>query len=389
MTNQNPIAQNKSTKIIILSYLSTLALFVGTAFVSGAIVHTGNISELYKYLVIGIIGIGLFIAGSFVQESIINSKNLQEEGVTKFFLFSLMLSVGIGMISGGTQHFSDFPVYSSYLIPIGLIVSYLAFLLKNNFTFTKNLVVIGLIFTVIAGAGFVGLNTYAKNLTDQATKDKAALCKKSSFNPFTINAQASASHDETSCPTVINNNQVAMHDMDSMVTSNQSFLQNMIPHHQEAINTSYIIQATTQDPELKQFAGNVITNQNKEVKEMKEWYKKWFNKEYTNNDSYIPMMTKMNGLSGTQLDKAYIQGMTLHHTGAIQMAKKMQTIKDPKPELLTLASNIIKDQNSEIQMLNNWLKSKFTQDPSSNSSTSKSENRLPVSKVESDGHASH
>ncbi len=389
MTNQDPTAQNKSTKTIILYYFSTLALFVGTAFVSGAIVHTGNISELYKYLVIGIIGIGLFIAGSFIQESIINSKNLQEEGIAKFFLFSLMLSVGIGMISGGTQHFSDFPVYSSYLIPIGLIVSYLAFLLKNNFTFTKNLVVIGLIFTVMAGAGFIGLNTYAKNLTDQAIKVTSALCKKSSFNPFTIDALASASHDETTCPMVMDTNQVTTHDMDSIVTSDQSFLENMIPHHQEAINTSYIIQATTQDLELKQFAGNVITNQNKEVKEMKEWYKKWFNKEYIDNTLYKPMMTKMNGLSGTQLNKSYIQDMALHHTGAIQMAKKMQTIKDPKPELLTLASNIIKDQNSEIQILNGWLKSKFTQDPSNSSSASKSENRLPVSKVESDGHAAH
>ncbi|MGL4759820.1 MAG: DUF305 domain-containing protein [Patescibacteria group bacterium] len=387
------MTQNKPTKIVLLTYLSTLALFIGTAFVSGAIVHTGNISELYKYLVIGAIGIGLFIAGSFAQELISNGKSLKSEGIFKFFMFSLMLSVGIGMISGGTQHFSDFPLYSSYLIPLGLIVSYFAFLLKNNFQFTKNLIIVGFVLTGIAGAGFFGLSAYAKNLTEQASKDKAALCK-TSYNPFVINVQASVGHDETSCSTASTNTTktnttTEVHDMSSMVTNNQSFIDNMIPHHQEAINTSYTIQATTQDPELKQFATSVITSQTKEVTQMKEWYKLWFNKEYTDNTSYIPMMTKMNGLSGNQLDKAYIEGMIGHHKGAIQMAEKILTIKDAKAEVATLSNNIIKDQNKEIDILNGLLKTKFAQTPSTNTNSSKSQSPASTPKVDSDGHTGH
>ena len=380
------MTQNTSTKLILLTYLSTLALFIGSGFVSGAIVHTGDISELYKYLVIGIVGIGLFIVGSFIQEALLNAKNLKDEGVVKFFLSSLILAVGIGMISGGTQHFSDFPIYASYLIPLGLIVSYVAFLLKNSFKFTRDLIIIGFILTGIAAGGFFSLNTYAKNSVEQAAKTRADLCNKAASNPTAYGEINTGDHhgNDVPCPTInhqlMTTGTIAAHDMSSVITNNQNFIENMTPHHMEAINTSYIVQATTLDPELKQFASSVITNQSKEVLEMKNSYKQLFNKDYVDNTSYAPMMTKMNGLGGSALDRAYIEGMVAHHTGAVQMAQKMLTIKDIKPELLTLSNNIIKDQIKEIEILNGWLMSKFIQSQPSSPSTTK---------IDSDGHTGH
>jgi hypothetical protein len=272
--------QNKTTKTVILTYISYLALFIGTGFISGAIVHTGNISELEKYIIIGLVGISLFVAGSFMQESIINANNPNGQNVIKFFIFSLMLSIGIGMISGGTQHFSDFPIYSSYLIPIGFILSYVAFLLKNNFTFTKKLLITGGILTLIAVFGFFGLNTFAKNLIEQKDKDKVSLCTKTSYNPFVISTQATAGHNDESvtCNTQSKNNLESKnncpseqsrkempsmcildskvnanmsHDMSKMVKDDKTFLENMIPHHIEAINTSKIITQSTGDSEIK------------------------------------------------------------------------------------------------------------------------------------------
>lgn len=379
--SQNTIT---TTKTVILAYLSTLALFIGTGFISGAIVHTGNISEVSKYIVIGIVGILIFVIGSFVQESILNAKNLKEEGAVKFILFSLILSVGIGMISGGTQHFSDFPIYSSYLVPIGLLISYIAFLLKNNFEFTKNLIIVGLILTGIAGFGFVGLNSYAKNLTKGDSKASLERCNKTSqsfFNAFIIQVKASVGHEERDdCPksTNPNLNPGKNHDMSSLVTNDESFIYEMLPHHQEAINTSQIIVASSQDSELKSFAQNVITTQTSEVNQMKLWYKKWFNKEYTGNQEYMPMMNDMNSKSGIELDKSYIQGMVVHHQGAVQMAQKILTLKNTKPEIKTLAQNIIQDQNKEIEKLNDWLKTKFDQNTSAKTSSLTSiENTCP------------
>ena len=386
----NYMTQNKTTKTVLLTYLSYLSLFVGSAFISGAIVHTGNISELGKYVIIGIIGISMFIGGSFVQESILNTSNLKEEGVAKFFLFSLMLSIGIGMISGGTQHFSDFPTYSSYLIPIGFILSYFAFLLKNNFRFTKNLLISGSLLILIAGLGFLGLNTYAKNLTEQTAKNKAALCTKTSFNPFLINAQASAGHDEQiNCDTKTDQKIVSkpmVHDMDSMVTDDKSFLENMIPHHIEAINTSKIIIQSTKDTELKAFATAVISDQNKEVEMMKTLYKSLTKNDYKDNGLYEPMMTKMNSMMDIDLDKAYIKGMIEHHEGAIEMAKKVLPITKLS-DVKILANSISTNQTKEVEKLNGWLETKFISAPAISQSISTSSSSKIM--MDSDGHMNH
>lgn len=146
--------------------------------------------------------------------------------------------------------------------------------------------------------------------------------------------------------------------MGESVKDDKSFLEEMIPHHQEAVDTSIKILNSTSDPELKVFVQKVITDQNKEINEMKTWHKDWFGKEYTTNQNYKPMMTEMSGKTGKDLDKAYIKGMIMHHEGAIEMAKKIKTITQ-KPELLTTANNIISSQETEKNTLMNWLMSKY------------------------------
>jgi uncharacterized protein (DUF305 family) len=341
----------------ILSYFSYLALFVGTGFISGAIVHTGNPSELGKYIVIGLVGATLFVGESFVQDFISEHKTTQ---VGKFFALSLLLSIGIGMISGGTQHFSDFPIYSSYLVPLGLVVSYFAFLLKNNISFNKQLLIAGTIIVLVAGAGFFGFNSYAKNLVVEKTK--LTICKTSN-SLFEISAKASVGHEETTCPV---DNSIKMetkmenHDMAAMVVDDKNFVENMIPHHIEAINTSKIIVQSTKDAEIKQFAETVIIDQIKEVELMKNLYKTIAGSDYQNNNSYKPMMSAMNSQMGAELEKAYIAGMIEHHDGAVKMANKILIITKSN-ELKKLGNDIVTNQTKEIALLNGWLKTKFAQ----------------------------
>ena len=355
-----PNNQKQSTKNIILSYLSYLALFIGTAFISGGIVHSGNISQIPKYIGIGIAGVSLFLAGSFVQEFVLNRKNLKEEGYIKFFTFSLLLSIGIGMISGGVQHFSDFPAYSSYLIPIGLILSLIAYLLKNNYHINKKLwTVIVATFILVSIPLYFVLSTYANTLIKQT--DNA--CKVTFFE---VKAYASEGHSESNCdsakkPSTSESSKMTddkmMKGMDHMsmdVKDDQSFIEGMIPHHQEAIDSSNKLLLTTTDKELKAFAQGVITAQSKEINEMKTWYKTWFNKEYTPNSSYMAMMGGMNGKTGAELDKEYVKGMIAHHNGAIEMAKKIQPITK-RPEITKLVNDIILSQTGEVKTLEKRL----------------------------------
>jgi uncharacterized protein (DUF305 family) len=356
------MSNSKSTREILFSYFSYIILFIGSAFVSGAIVHSGNVAEIPKYTVIGILGVSLFIAGSFLQEYIVNKDTTKQGGVLKFFLFSLLLSIGIGMISGGTQHFTDFPIYSSYLIPLGLILSLVAFLLKNNFFIsTKAWATIIGIFVLISIPLHFGLMTYANSIKTQ----KTPLCAtKIGFIPLVITVAASGGDHQEEC---LNNKfQDKMTggmimDKSSIVEvkDDKSFIEYVIPHHQDAVDGSNKVLATTQDPELKAFVNNVIKTQGQEITLLKGYYKTWFGKDYVDNGSYKAMMRGTK--SGVEADKEYIAGMLGHHSGIIDIAKMVLVDSkfQFKPEILTLSKQIIKDQKADNIVLNRWLVEKY------------------------------
>jgi uncharacterized protein (DUF305 family) len=142
------------------------------------------------------------------------------------------------------------------------------------------------------------------------------------------------------------------------IKDDKSFLFEMIPHHQEAVDSSQTILKSTKDIDIKTFAEKVIVDQNKEIADMKTWYKDISSKEYTVNATYRSMMTGMNSKTGADLDKEYISGMVAHHQMAITMSNSVLKIaKDARVK--TIAYNIIKNQQSEIKVLSEWLSTKF------------------------------
>ena len=54
-------------------------------------------------------------------------------------------------------------------------------------------------------------------------------------------------------------------------------------------------------------------------------------------------------------DVDFVQGMIPHHQGAIDMAKVVLE-KGKDPEIKKLAEGIVKAQESEIKLMNDWLK---------------------------------
>lgn len=57
-----------------------------------------------------------------------------------------------------------------------------------------------------------------------------------------------------------------------------AFLQQMIAHHQGAIDMARLVLSTSTRPELVKFANDMITNQQKEIDTMVSWQKTWFAK---------------------------------------------------------------------------------------------------------------
>ncbi len=55
----------------------------------------------------------------------------------------------------------------------------------------------------------------------------------------------------------------------------QEFLSEMIVHHEGAVQMAELALKNAQHQELKDLANNIITAQNKEIQQMKEWQKQW------------------------------------------------------------------------------------------------------------------
>jgi uncharacterized protein (DUF305 family) len=348
---------NPTTKTI-LNYLSYLSLFIGTGFISGAIVHSGRISEIPKYIAIGVLGVFLFAIGSLTQEILSGKHSMNKLEAAKFFLFSLFLSIGIGMISGGFQHFTDFPAYSSFLIPIGFILSWCAFLFKNNAGFNSRILATTVGILVLCLPLYLGLSAYAKSLAVQNCEASMGL--------LSIRASASEGHSDNNCNqqnvSIISKSNNLSHDSmtKTSVVNDKTFIEYVIPHHQDAVNGSLKVLAITQDSELTAFLNNVIKTQNSEIVLLKSYFKTWYGEDYKDNGEYQSMMKVTK--TGLEVEKEYIQGMLGHHSGIIDVAKKVVASDlgyTYKPEVIALSRQIIKDQEADNILLNKWLGEKY------------------------------
>jgi uncharacterized protein (DUF305 family) len=149
----------------------------------------------------------------------------------------------------------------------------------------------------------------------------------------------------------------ADHDMASSTTgiSERQFIEHMIPHHQEAVDTSRIILTESANAEVRALASSIISAQEKEIADMKTWYETWYGTPYQDDGSYTPMMRDLSSLSSPELERAYLEDMIPHHTMALNA---VQTVAPniTQPEIKALVSAILSSQSSEIVTMRILLK---------------------------------
>ena len=144
-----------------------------------------------------------------------------------------------------------------------------------------------------------------------------------------------------------------------------TFTQNMIPHHQQAIEMAKLVDSHTDRPELHKLADSMVTSQGQEITQMESWLRGW-GKPATpsgghggHGDTEMPGMMSEADMShlmeatGTEFDLAFVEMMATHHQGAIDMANT--ELKDGSlPEVTRLAQQIIDTQQDEIDQLQRW-----------------------------------
>jgi uncharacterized protein (DUF305 family) len=141
------------------------------------------------------------------------------------------------------------------------------------------------------------------------------------------------------------------------VKSEREFLEGMIPHHQEAVDTAKEVLARGgSTPEIKKLVEDIITAQEKEIAMMKGWYQDWYGEAYVADPKdYKPMMRDLSTLSGAALDRVFLEDMIMHHEGALMMAQSVQPYIENK-EITDLTKVIMETQTAEIELMRQMLK---------------------------------
>jgi len=155
-------------------------------------------------------------------------------------------------------------------------------------------------------------------------------------------------------------------------TIDTHFIEQMIPHHEDAITMAKLAQTKAKRPEVKQLANNIIDSQGKEITQMKSWYQEWYGRELPTGDAVMNQHGMMEnsgmhmGMRGdetdmvrleqaTDFDIEFVTEMIPHHQMAVMMASMLKNGTN-RPEMKKLADDIITSQTSEIEQMREWLK---------------------------------
>ena len=157
------------------------------------------------------------------------------------------------------------------------------------------------------------------------------------------------------------------------------FIDTMIEHHQGAVDMAQLVETRAQHAELKTLAKNIISEQQKEIAQMREWRAKLFGETAPAVNMDLPGMrdgmknmdvAKLDLLKANEFDLEFIRQMIPHHEGAVAMAEDASPkfLVKPGPEQSTLGTNhivraeiktlceaIVKAQTAEIGQMKQWL----------------------------------
>lgn len=144
-------------------------------------------------------------------------------------------------------------------------------------------------------------------------------------------------------------------DMDAM------FIEQMIPHHDDAIAMAELALTRAEHPEIKQLAKDIKRTQTIENAQMRQWYRAWFDTSVPDTGGSSGMMGRLGSgmvdmmdLSAAKpFDKAFIEQMIPHHQMAIMMSQ-MAGNSTSRPEMRDLTQSIIDVQSTEITMMQAW-----------------------------------
>ena len=148
------------------------------------------------------------------------------------------------------------------------------------------------------------------------------------------------------------------------------FMQDMIPHHNQAMQMAELVADRTNRPELVDVAGRINVSQRDEIDFMRQWLRSR-GERVPNPTAHDAMKTdhKMAGMAtprqmdelaqseGTNFDRMFLKLMITHHEGAVTMVEEL--LEQPgsayDPVLFEFTTDVTNDQSTEIERMNALL----------------------------------
>ena len=164
-----------------------------------------------------------------------------------------------------------------------------------------------------------------------------------------------------------------------------SFMQGMIPHHEQALVMAELVSERTNQAELGQIAGRIKASQKDEIEFMQSWLADR-DEPVSNNDMSMrhshsdhangslmkgmatpEQMAELAAANATAFDRLFLQLMIAHHEGAVEMVENLldQPGSAYDPVLFEFVGDVKNDQRVEIERMHALLVT-LSEDPRAN-----------------------
>ncbi|MDQ0745463.1 uncharacterized protein (DUF305 family) [Clavibacter sp. B3I6] len=139
--------------------------------------------------------------------------------------------------------------------------------------------------------------------------------------------------------------------------ADETFVQMMRPHHEQAVEMSESLLATTGiRPEVTALATEIADAQVPEIAQLSAWADQWGIEEMPGMDHRMDGMMsdadmqELDMAEGPDAERLFLTRMIEHHTGAIEMAQA--EIEDGRnPDAIEMAEGIVATQEDEISRM--------------------------------------
>lgn len=140
-----------------------------------------------------------------------------------------------------------------------------------------------------------------------------------------------------------------------------SFAKNMVPHHQQAVTMADMALSQSSNQQVQDLATRIKAAQASEISIMQGWLASWGEEAMDHSGDMSGMkgmegmegmvsgadMAALQGTSGSEFDRLFLQHMTAHHEGALAMART-ELDKGKHEPAQVLAREIVAGQEKEL-----------------------------------------